>query len=227
MTTKPLDHLWRSGKLTSTPLTHGHLLSSQGSSIARVFCLSAPTFAATTASLHTAGANSLNSLRMAWKTQHNTVPYVPVSHILPRALISKRTSVQSTSLASRSASMTHPRSRSVSSTSSLPCPNFTQGYLIGVTNNALTSQVASGILSGLFPALSSRSPSPAVLIQPPTLDSLEPTYPCPAADTLRNAYTTGSDAWLKHLGEAKSLFGRLDAISGLQGVDGWHVSFDQ
>ncbi|PPQ74665.1 hypothetical protein CVT24_003822 [Panaeolus cyanescens] len=99
---------------------------------------------------------------------------------------------------------------------------------IRVTNNVITSQVASGLLKGLFPQA---NPSDlTVLIQPSTFDSLEPTYSCPRSSTLRNSYTTGSagQQWRDHLRQAAPLYSKLDKISGISPQDsaGWHSSFD-
>jgi len=97
----------------------------------------------------------------------------------------------------------------------------------GVTNNVITSQVASGLLRGLFP----ESNDIQAEIQSSSFDSLEPTYPCSKANTLHNNYTTGSrgQVWQQHLTAAAPLYDKLDRISGIPRDDtaGWHVSFDQ
>ena len=97
--------------------------------------------------------------------------------------------------------------------------------LSGVTNNQITSQVASGLLKGLFP----RSSNIEVLIQSSNFDSLEPTYSCPKADALKAAVTTGNSNWTNHLVAAAGLYAKLDAVSGIASQDtgGWHTSFDQ
>jgi len=95
---------------------------------------------------------------------------------------------------------------------------------IRVTNNVITSQVAGGLVKGLFPG----TENAAVFIQSSTYDSLEPTYSCPTADNLRNAYTSGSSNWTTHLTDAASLYAKLDSVSGTSNPDsgGWHTSFD-
>ncbi|KXN85635.1 Lysophosphatidic acid phosphatase type 6 [Leucoagaricus sp. SymC.cos] len=97
---------------------------------------------------------------------------------------------------------------------------------IRVTNNVITSQVASGLLHGLFP----KSDHIQVEIQSSSFDSLEPTYPCSKANSLRNDFTTGSkgQVWQDHLSAAASLYNKLDSVSGIARDDsgGWHVSFD-
>ncbi|KAJ7168220.1 phosphoglycerate mutase-like protein [Mycena crocata] len=95
---------------------------------------------------------------------------------------------------------------------------------IRVTNNGITSQVAGGLVKGLFPGTGNT----AVLIQSSTYDSLEPVYSCPKADSLRNAYTSGSTDWTSHLTAAASLYAKLDSVSSISTADtaGWHSSFD-
>lgn len=94
---------------------------------------------------------------------------------------------------------------------------------IRVTNNVITSQVASGLVKGLFPA----SAGIEAIIQSSAFDSLEPTYSCPKASQLKNIITTGSQTWTDHLAAAADLYVKLDAISGIASQDGgWHNSFD-
>lgn len=96
-----------------------------------------------------------------------------------------------------------------------------------VTNNVITSQVAGQVVEGMFPATTDTQFP--VLIQPDSIDSLEPTYPCAAATTLYAAYSVGSTNtnWTLHLDESVSLFATLDAISGVDPTDpGWHQWFD-
>lgn len=96
-----------------------------------------------------------------------------------------------------------------------------------VTNNVITSQVIGQVVEGQYPSLTN---SPVgVHIQPDSIDSLEPAYPCDAADNLRSAYGVGSHAanWTLHLNESTRLFAKLDAISGVNASDkGWHNWFD-
>lgn len=99
-----------------------------------------------------------------------------------------------------------------------------------MTNNVITSQVATALLPGLFPSSGS---SHIVHVQPSSIDSLEPTYSCPVADSLFASYTSagGPNAvnWTDHLAQAQSLYHTLDSVSGVQNPDsaGWHASFDQ
>ncbi|KAG6856864.1 hypothetical protein H0H87_012681 [Tephrocybe sp. NHM501043] len=95
---------------------------------------------------------------------------------------------------------------------------------IRVTNNQITSQVASGLVKGLFPGSSGIE----ALIQSSSSDSLEPTYSCSKANQLKSTITTGSPTWNDHLTAAAALYAKLDAISGIASQDsaGWHSSFD-
>jgi hypothetical protein len=70
-----------------------------------------------------------------------------------------------------------------------------------------------------------------VLIQPDTIDSLEPTYTCDGASDLYSAYGVGSSNpnWTAHLNASStvSLFETLDNISGVNSIDpDWHQWFD-
>jgi hypothetical protein len=66
-------------------------------------------------------------------------------------------------------------------------------------------------------------------IQPASIDSLEPKYPCPAATHISGNYSIGSNrsSWTTHLNASKSLFAALDAVSGVSPNDnGFHQSWD-
>ncbi|MCJ1309782.1 hypothetical protein MMC25_003443 [Agyrium rufum] len=94
-----------------------------------------------------------------------------------------------------------------------------------VTNNVITSQVAGMVVKAM---LSPSGPYP-LLIQPDSIDSLEPTYTCNTALNLYSTYGSGSTspAWLAHLNAAASLYAVLDGISGVSPTDsGFHMSFD-
>ncbi|KAJ7221754.1 phosphoglycerate mutase-like protein [Mycena pura] len=95
---------------------------------------------------------------------------------------------------------------------------------IRVTNNVITSQVAGALLNALFPDTDNID----VLIQPGSIDSLEPTYSCPTANSLFSSYTSGSSNWTTHLTDAAPLYAKLDSVSGTSNPDtaGWHTSFD-
>ncbi|KAH6909989.1 histidine phosphatase superfamily [Coprinopsis sp. MPI-PUGE-AT-0042] len=97
-----------------------------------------------------------------------------------------------------------------------------------ITNNVITSQVASGFFKGFYPMQDFSNPIPAS-IQPSSIDSLEPTYSCPRANSLRTSFTTGSNGsvWKDHLQQGQGLWSTLDSISGVSPSDGgWHANFD-
>lgn len=96
-----------------------------------------------------------------------------------------------------------------------------------VTNNVITSQVASMVTSGMFGGEAQQSL--LLLIQPASIDSLEPAYTCLAANSNFSAYGTGSSdpGWTSHLKAASDLYANLDTISGVSPTDsGFHMSFD-
>ncbi|TFK19596.1 phosphoglycerate mutase-like protein [Coprinopsis marcescibilis] len=102
-----------------------------------------------------------------------------------------------------------------------------------ITNNPITSQVASGFFAGFYPAHDFAHQPLPIRIQPSSIDSLEPTYSCPRAGALRESFTTGENGsvWQEHLREAGvegGVWDVLDAVSGIRRDDtgGWHVSFD-
>jgi len=94
-----------------------------------------------------------------------------------------------------------------------------------VSNNVITSQVAGMLIEGMY---SPRENVP-LHVQPPTIDSLAPSYSCPAASSLYSSYGVGSTAadWTRHLTATAPLFASLDAISGVP-IDSseWHTWFD-
>ncbi|KAK7949215.1 histidine phosphatase superfamily [Apiospora aurea] len=96
-----------------------------------------------------------------------------------------------------------------------------------VTNNQITSQVASQLIAGMWGA-SALTRSVPLLIQASGVDSLEPQYPCPSGSTASDRLKTPAIArWQQHLDAARPLFATLDAISGVPPTDpGFHASFD-
>lgn len=95
------------------------------------------------------------------------------------------------------------------------------------TNNVITSQVAGMVVDAMYrPSLATQFP---LLIQPASVDSLEPAYSCPAASNLYKSYSVGSSTqeWTAHLNASRSLYATLDAISGVPSNDkGFHMSWD-
>lgn len=96
-----------------------------------------------------------------------------------------------------------------------------------VTNNVITSQVVGQVVEGMFEGITNLSLQ--VLIQPDSIDSLEPAYACAAATKLYAEYGVGSTNpnWTLHLDMSQTLYATLDAISGVSTTDpGWHQCFD-
>ena len=99
------------------------------------------------------------------------------------------------------------------------------GVSVRVTNNVITSQVASMVLNGMF-GITSQVP---LQVQPDAIDSLEPTYPCSSADSLKEQYGVGSTnpTWQAHLQDSAGLVHDLDSISGVDpSATDWHQSWD-
>jgi acid phosphatase len=99
--------------------------------------------------------------------------------------------------------------------------------LFRVTNNAITSQVASMVIAGLYP--NQKGARVPLRIQPVSIDSLEPKYTCKAANSLYANFSVGSKnpVWTTHLVESQTLIKQLDTISGVSPLDSdFHVSFD-
>lgn len=91
-----------------------------------------------------------------------------------------------------------------------------------MTSNVITSQVAGALLQGMYP----HAQNTGVLQQYSTIDSLQPSYPCPAADAIRGSILE-EPLWKEHLTKSKPLFAKLDGLSGVDPDDsGWHASWD-
>ena len=109
----------------------------------------------------------------------------------------------------------------------LPADYDAQAVSYRVTNNVITSQVASMLVAGMYPSRANKNTP--LLIQADSIDSLEPSYSCPASTSLFSAYGSGSSspAWRAHLTAAAPLFARLDSLSGINPSNAdWHKSFD-
>ncbi|KAI9757107.1 MAG: mannosyl-oligosaccharide alpha-1,2-mannosidase [Chaenotheca gracillima] len=94
-----------------------------------------------------------------------------------------------------------------------------------VTNNVITSQVAGMVINAMY----GRDSPYGVNIQPDSIDSLEPTYACPAASDLFSSVGVGSTnpSWTAHLTASQALYERLDGISGVSPTDSaFHQSAD-
>jgi acid phosphatase len=100
-----------------------------------------------------------------------------------------------------------------------------------VTNNVITSQVASMLIAGMWPGRA--NVDTPLLIQPESIDSLEPAYICDYAENLYSSYGPGSTspAWLEHINASKPLLRRLNRLSGVNPnatdwSDWWDHYFD-
>ncbi|KAK3625192.1 hypothetical protein LTR56_020548 [Elasticomyces elasticus] len=96
-----------------------------------------------------------------------------------------------------------------------------------VSNNVITSQVASMLIAGMYPSRANRDTP--LLIQPDSIDSLAPGYTCDTSSALFGSYGSGSDspAWLAHINSSATLYANLDRISGVSpNASDWHMSFD-
>lgn len=94
-----------------------------------------------------------------------------------------------------------------------------------VTNNVITSQVAGMIVAAMYES----DKELPLAIQPASIDSLEPKYPCDAGIALYSSYGVGStdSNWIAHLTASQYLFDELDDISGVTLNDpGFHQSWD-
>jgi hypothetical protein len=94
-----------------------------------------------------------------------------------------------------------------------------------VSNNVITSQVAGMLIQGMYKP----KDDVALHVQPTDIDSLSPSYSCPAASKLYSSYGVGSSAknWTAHLSAVKPLFTALDAVSGVPSSSAeWHNWFD-
>ena len=94
-----------------------------------------------------------------------------------------------------------------------------------VTNNVITSQVASMVVAAMYES----AKEIPLAVQPASIDSLEPKYTCQAGAALYGSYGVGSTNpnWTAHLTASQPLFVVLDDISGVAPNDvGFHQSWD-
>jgi len=89
--------------------------------------------------------------------------------------------------------------------------------------NDRTNQVASALLAGMQPSLANSEF--AVFTEPATIDGLVPSYSCPGADAVRDAYQS-VPAWTDHLTEFADLRNRLETTTGTQGLSDWESWYD-
>ncbi|OBZ74558.1 ER membrane protein complex subunit 1 [Grifola frondosa] len=94
---------------------------------------------------------------------------------------------------------------------------------IRTSTETRTMQVAGGLLTGMDPAVASRTFP--VTTQPSPIDSIPPSYSCPKADSIRNAFQS-VPAWTDHLQQNADLKARLDATLGTAGLADWASWYD-
>lgn len=98
-----------------------------------------------------------------------------------------------------------------------------------VTNNVITSQVASNLIAGMFPQVAAKDIATSLLIENDAIDSLEPAYTCDGASALYGEYGVGSSnpAWTAHLTQTQDLRTALNGISGVSSDQSdWQQSWD-
>ncbi|KAI0772316.1 phosphoglycerate mutase-like protein [Trametes elegans] len=94
---------------------------------------------------------------------------------------------------------------------------------IRTSTETRTFQVASGLLVGMDPRMATKSFP--VTTQPSPIDSIPPSYPCPHADAIRDAFQS-VPAWTDHLEANADLKSRLDAMLGTAGLSAWSSWYD-
>ncbi|KAI0071352.1 phosphoglycerate mutase-like protein [Panus rudis PR-1116 ss-1] len=98
-----------------------------------------------------------------------------------------------------------------------------QDIFVRTSSETRTFQVAGGMLTGMdasfankdFPVVNQASP----------IDSIPPSYSCPKANAIRDAYQSVPD-WTNHLQENAPLKARLDATLGTAGLSDWASWYD-
>ncbi|EAL17540.1 hypothetical protein CNBM1060 [Cryptococcus deneoformans B-3501A] len=106
----------------------------------------------------------------------------------------------------------------------LPNKGEKDKYKFRVTNNVITSQTLSGLVSGLFPGGHEYD----ALIQSDSWDSLEPSISCALQSTVASAITDISSEWGVHLNRSLELRERFYNVSGIEWDNdaGWSTSWD-
>lgn len=94
-----------------------------------------------------------------------------------------------------------------------------------VTNNPITTQVAGMVIAAMYGSLA----DVPVKVQPASIDSLEPAYPCAGGTALYSTYSVGSSNpnWTAHLTDSQPLLNELENITGVSPSEpGFHKSWD-
>ncbi|KAI0341131.1 phosphoglycerate mutase-like protein [Trametopsis cervina] len=98
-----------------------------------------------------------------------------------------------------------------------------QDIFVRTSVETRTMQVASGLLTGFDKSFATKVFP--VTTQPSPIDSIPPSYPCPHANDVRNAYQS-VPAWTDHLQANADLKARLDAMLGTAGLADWASWYD-
>ncbi|TCD60758.1 hypothetical protein EIP91_009551 [Steccherinum ochraceum] len=99
----------------------------------------------------------------------------------------------------------------------------TKDFFVRTSTSTRTFEVASGMLVGMDPKVVGKTFP--VHTQPSTIDDVTPSYSCPTADNVRNAFQS-VPAWLDHLQSNQTLKNRLDGMLGTAGLSDWSVWYD-
>lgn len=94
---------------------------------------------------------------------------------------------------------------------------------IRTSTETRTFQVAGGLLTGMDPAMATKTFP--VTTQPSAIDSIPPDYSCPNADNIRDAYQS-VPAWTNHLEENADLQNWLCETTGTTGLTAWTSWYD-
>ncbi|KAH8092212.1 phosphoglycerate mutase-like protein [Cristinia sonorae] len=94
---------------------------------------------------------------------------------------------------------------------------------IRTSTETRTFEVAGGMLAGMDPRMVNKDFPVHTL--PSNIDNIPPSYSCPRADAIRNAYQN-VPAWTEHLQSNQTLKNRLDAMLGTAGLSAWSVWYD-
>ncbi|KAH9911777.1 phosphoglycerate mutase-like protein [Epithele typhae] len=98
-----------------------------------------------------------------------------------------------------------------------------EDILVRTSAATRTFQVAGGLLFGMDPNMAVKDFP--VTTQPENIDSIPPSYPCPNADAIRNAYQS-VPAWTDHLQQNNDLRVRLGEALGTLGMNAWESWYD-
>ncbi|KAL6303379.1 phosphoglycerate mutase-like protein [Sparassis latifolia] len=95
--------------------------------------------------------------------------------------------------------------------------------LFRTSTETRTFQVVGGLLTGMDATMAGKSFP--VTTQPSPIDSIPPKYPCPRANSIRDAFQS-VPAWTDHFAQNADLKTRLDAVLGTAGLSSWSSWYD-